>query len=68
MTIKLPSMRGQQWRQEVVAANDGSIAMTIQSPLMRRAKIKIKNKKAISSDHKAAVNDPSSMATLRSHC
>jgi hypothetical protein len=34
---------------------------------MRRAKIKIKNKKVISGDAKVAANDPSSAVTLCGH-
>jgi hypothetical protein len=41
-------------------ANEGLIKL----PLMRRAKIKIKNKKIISGDPKVAVTDPSSAAIL----
>jgi hypothetical protein len=59
-----PLLTPHQQRLMFVAADDGSIVTTLQSPLMRRAKIKMKNKKVISGDPKVVINDPSSAANL----
>jgi hypothetical protein len=60
VTLKLPLMTPHQRRLYIVVADEGLIAATLESPLMRRAKLKIKNKKVISGDVEVAVNDPSS--------
>jgi hypothetical protein len=46
-----------QRRLMFVTADEGSIAASLKSLLMRIAKIKIKNKKVISGDHKVAANE-----------
>jgi hypothetical protein len=49
----------------IIAIDEGSITMTLGSPLMTLDKIKIKNKKLISGDDKVATNEGSLTATLR---
>jgi hypothetical protein len=57
-------MTHHQRRHYGVAADNGSLAATLVSPLKRREKINIKNTKVISGDLNVAAMDPSLAATL----
>jgi hypothetical protein len=63
-TLKSPLLTPHQRRLMFVAADEGSIAETLESLLMKGAetlesllKIKIKNKKVISDNYKVAANE-----------